>query len=39
MRLAMRKAARDLVVEEIRVLNRDGSIECIIPFGESGNKL
>ncbi len=24
---------------EIRVLNRDGSIECIIPFGESGNKL
>ena len=24
---------------EIRVLNPDGSIECIIPFGESGNKL
>ena len=24
---------------EIRVLNPDGSIECIIPFEESGNKL
>ena len=24
---------------EIRVLNPDGSIECIIPFGEGGNKL
>jgi hypothetical protein len=24
---------------EIRVLNPDGSIECIIPFGESANKL
>ena len=23
---------------EIRVLNPDGSIECIIPFGEGGNK-
>jgi hypothetical protein len=24
---------------EIRVLNPDGSIECTIPFEESGNKL
>ena len=24
---------------EIRVLNPDGSVERIIPFGESGNKL
>ena len=24
---------------EIRVLNPDGSIECIIPFGEGGNEL
>ena len=24
---------------EIRLLNPDGSIECIIPFEESGNKL